>query len=344
MGLFYDRVSESLSLDSLRRDGIHQQQFVEDTPDFYPVVPSLADLLSSRTPQAIRELYARIEAPYMAQFGGGVERQLPKHIVAAVNYLNSRGWHTLRSRVIAAPAGGNAVYLYEASGNFKQDQLITTINARMNPRLTFTGSYTLGRANGDTDGAGTFPADSYNLSSEWGRAGFDVRHRVQFKGMYQAPWGFRLSPLLVATSGRAFNITTGSDLNGDTLFTDRPAFATDLTSPSVRITPFGVFDVAPLQGQSLIPRNYGEGPGLLSTNLRLAKSFKLGQEVKGKRDPMEITITALSRNVLNHPNVALPNGNLSSPVFGQSTALVAGGGGSSASGNRRIEFQLRLSF
>jgi len=70
----------------------------------------------------------------------------------------------------------------------------------------------------------------------------------------------------------------------------------------------------------------------------------LSKEAKGKRDPMELTITALSRNALNHPNVALPVGNLSSLLFGQSSALVSGGGGSSASGNRRIELQIKLSF
>ena len=58
---------------------------------------------------------------------------------------------------------------------------------------------------------------------------------------------------------------------------------------------------------------------------------------------MELTFTALSHNLLNHPNLTLPVGNLSSPLFGQSTGLVAGGGGN-ASGNRRIEFQLKLSF
>jgi hypothetical protein len=59
---------------------------------------------------------------------------------------------------------------------------------------------------------------------------------------------------------------------------------------------------------------------------------------------MELTFTALSRNLLNHPNLALPVGNLSSPLFGESTALVSGGGGNSASGNRRIELQVRVGF
>ena len=102
-GLFYDRVGENLSLDALRRDGVHQQQFVLDSPDFYPVVPSVSELLVNRVPQAIRALDGRIQAPSMAQMGIGVERQLPKNFVLAVNYLHSRGWHNLRSRAIRAP-------------------------------------------------------------------------------------------------------------------------------------------------------------------------------------------------------------------------------------------------
>jgi hypothetical protein len=349
VGLFYDRVSETLSLDALRRDGIHQQQFVLDSPDFYPVIPSPSELLSSRVPQAIREMDGHIQAPYMAQAGVGVERQLPKNLVLAVNYLHSRGWHNLRSRAIT-PTGSvaapdvTAIYLYEATGNFKQDQLVTSLTARVNPRISFNSSYTLGKANSDTDSATTFPADSYNLRPEWGRAGFDIRHRVQFSGSFALPLGLRLSPMLVATSTRPFNITIGRDLNGDTIFTDRPALATDLSRPSVIRTAFGAFDLAPMPVQTIIPRNYGVGPGLVSLNVRLAKTFKLGKEVKGKRDPMELTFTALSRNLLNHPNLALPDGNLSSPYFGESTALVSGGGGNSASGNRRIEFQCRLAF
>jgi hypothetical protein len=283
----------------------------------------------------------------MAQMGVGVERQLPKNLVLAVNYLHSRGFHVLRSRDITAPGSTSApdvsaVYLYESSGIFRQDQLVTSLNARMSAKISFNGSYTLGQAHSDTDGAGSFPADSYNLRPEYGRAGFDVRHRVQFSGSFAMPWGLRLSPMLVATSTRPFNITVGRDLNGDTLFTDRPAFATDLSRPSVAHTAFGVFDLAPLPGQTIIPRNYGVGPGLVSLNIRLAKTFKLGKEAKGKRDPMELTFTALSRNALNHPNLTLPDGNLSSLYFGQSTALVSGG--SSASGNRRIELQCRLAF
>jgi hypothetical protein len=347
-GLFYDRVSESLSLDALRRDGIHQQQFVTDSPDFYPLIPSLAQLLGSRTPQAIRELDSRMRAPQMVQMGAGMERQLPKSLVISVNYLHTRGWHNLRSRNVTAPlaysqAGPTAIYLYEASGVFRQNQLIASLNARVSPKLSFTGSYILSKASSDTDGAGTFAADPHNLRPEYSRAGFDIRHRVQINGVVSAPWGIRLSPFLVATSGRPFNITVGRDLNQDTLFTDRPVFATDFSRASVVRTAFGVFDLTPADGQSIIPRNYGQGPGQVSVNLRLARIFKLGEGGKGKRDPMELTISGQARNLLNHPNLASPVGNLSSPLFGQSVALT-GGGGNSATGNRRIELQIMFAF
>ncbi len=86
-----------------------------------------------------------------------------------------------------------------------------------------------------------------------------------------------------------FNITTGTDFNGDTLFTERPAFATDLnrqcnfgtaTNPNVRScvaqTTFGAFDLQPISGQTIIPRNYGRGPEFFVVNLRAAKEFGFG--------------------------------------------------------------------
>jgi hypothetical protein len=188
------------------------------------------------------------------------------------------------------------------------------------------------------------------LKPEYGRAGFDVRHRVQFNGSFAAPWGLRLSPLLIATSGRPFNITLGRDINGDTLFTDRPAFATDMKRLSVVRTSFGTFDLAPQAGQTIIPRNYAEGPGQVAVNLRLAKTITIGENASkagGKssgRDPYEITFSVSARNVLNHPNLALPVANLSSPLFGHSVGVGGNSGGSSAAGIRRLDLQVRFNF
>jgi hypothetical protein len=89
-----------------------------------------------------------------------------------------------------------------------------------------------------------------------------------------------LNPIVIANSGRPFNITIGRDLNGDTLFTERPALAGDLTDPGVRVTPYGNFDVTPSAGQEIIGRNYATGPSFFVVNLRASKSFGFGAALR----------------------------------------------------------------
>jgi hypothetical protein len=142
----------------------------------------------------------------------------------------------------------------------------------------------LNYARGDTDGAGTFPANSYNLSSEWGPTMFDVRHRLFLGGAVSAPFGVSFNPFVTASSGRPFNITTGRDNNGDTIFTDRPAFATDPNAPGVTNTPWGLFNPNPQPGETLIPRNYGRGPNQFSFNLRMSRTWGFGSRGESSAD------------------------------------------------------------
>jgi hypothetical protein len=62
----------------------------------------------------------------------------------------------------------------------------------------------------------------------------------------------------------------------------------------------------------------------------------------GKR--YNLTLSASARNLLNYVNLAPPDGNLSSPYFGQSLALASGFGGANSVYNRRIDLQLRFMF
>jgi hypothetical protein len=101
-----------------------------------------------------------------------------------------------------------------------------------------------------------------------------------FGGSIAAKWGISLSPMFQFNTGSPFNITTGRDTNGDTLFTERPAFATDVNAPGVIRTRFGNFIQNPGPGDVIIPRNYGRGPSNYSLNLRLGKSFGFGPETE----------------------------------------------------------------
>jgi hypothetical protein len=68
----------------------------------------------------------------------------------------------------------------------------------------------------------------------------------------------------------------------------------------------------------------------------------------GKRYSFTLTVSA--RNAFNHVNLAPPSGILTSPFFGQSTALAGGGGAgfgggnAAAAGNRKVEIQARFQF
>ncbi len=338
-GLFYDRLSESLTLDALRQDGLRQQSFLIPNPGFYPAIPSTASLLGSQQPQTIRQTDPNWQAPMLLQAAIGLERQLDKGITMASNYIHSTGTHALRSRVLPYSQPGS-LYFYETSGVYRQDQWITNVNAKVSAKLSLNSFYAYGNARSNTDGAGSFPANPADTSQEFGRAGFDIRHRFNFNGTWSPKWGLRFSPFLTITSGRPFNITTGTDLNGDGIYNDRPAFATDLTRSSVVRTAYGNFDVSPLAGQRVIPRNFADGPGQIAANIRIYKAFNLGHP-KPKEDPRQITVSMNARNILNHPNLAQPTGNLSSLLFGQSTSLAAGQG---VSGTRRIDLQVKFSF
>lgn len=372
-GIFFDRFSENYSLSAQRFNGLNQQQFIStDTAilDLFPNAPSGEMLTSFAVPQTIRRVATDLRAPYMMQSALSVERQLPRNTTLAVSYISTRALHVLRSRNVNAPVISFAqpgtvpiatipsselgnIYEYESSGIFKQQQLILTLSSRFNPKLSFFATYAFNKADSDTDGAAFFPADTYDLSGEFGRAALDVRHRFNLSGSYQMPWKVGLTTLLVMRSGGPFNITTGTDSNGDTIFTERPAFATDLSRPGVVQTRFGAFDLKPLPGQTIIPRNFGSGPSFFGMNLGINRTFSFGDaptSAKGaaagqkKEKLYKLIFAAYIYNVLNHTNPAAPIGNLSSPLFGQSNQTSTEASFSNATSNRRVMLRMTFTF
>ncbi len=287
-GMFYDRFQQNLTLQASRFDGKRQQQYFVPNPDFYPSIPSLSTLAGNVQTTTQRVVDSNLRAPYIAQLVFGVDRQLPKSTTVSVNFINSRGVHMLRTRNINAPLPGTNtlpygnignVYQYESTGFLNQRQLMINFNTRFNPRVMLFGFYMLGRANGDTDNVGSFPANTYDLSTEYGRTSFDVRQRFLIGGMLRPKWGkISLAPFIMASTGAPFNITTGRDANGDTVFSHRPSLATDPNAPGVVSTRFGLFNLNPAPGDQLIARNFGQGPGQVTANLRVSRTWSFGSK------------------------------------------------------------------
>jgi hypothetical protein len=305
-GIFYDRFNENLTLQTIRFNGINQQQYLITSPARLDQVifnldgtvvnaPTPAELAAFAQPQNIRLSADDLESPYTMQGVISVERQLPYRFTLATTFVSSRTLHMFRSRNINAPLPGtfiplvqcsgirpfntcNNFYEYESTGRLNQNQLIISVNNRLNPNFSLFANYILGKASGDTDGAGTFPADSYDMSREYGRSSFDVRHRFVIGGSFGAPWKLRLNPFIIANSGRPFNIITGTDSNGDRQFTERPSLAPAGAACSniIVCTRFGNFNLNPGPNDEIIARNYGNGPGFFTVNLRVSRTFGFG--------------------------------------------------------------------
>ncbi len=278
-GIFYDRFGQNLIMQAERLNGIAQQQFIIPGPSF-PALPPLSTLTA--TPTTTYSIGQGVRAPYTIQAAASVERQITKTSTLSVSYIHSQGVHQLLSvNTNALTPGATPAFQYISEGAFKQNQMIASFNMRASTKITIFSFYSLSYANSDASGAASFPTNPTNIAADYGRAAFDVRNRLFFGGTMALPHGFRLSPFMIFNTGAPFNIITGTDLNGDSIFNDRPAFATSSTlAANLRSTQFGDFDIAPTPGQARIPVNIGNSPGQFTLNLRFSKTIGIGPKLE----------------------------------------------------------------
>jgi hypothetical protein len=393
-GIFYDRFGQSQVLQALQLNGINQQRYVVNQPDFFPDIPPVNTLLSYATFPTIYQIDPRLHSPYTIQAAVSIERQISSSLRTSVTYINSHGVHQLLTNNINAPLPGTYdpadpssgdrpfgnvgnIYQYESVGIFNENQVIANFNLRTRSNVSLSGYYTLSYANTDSDGG--FPSNPYNIRADYGPASFAIRNRFFLRAFFGLPYGIEFSPFMVVNSGRPYDITIGQDLNGDSIFNDRPALAApSATGPSIVGTQFGTFNIVPALGETVIPVNYLTGPGQFSMSARLSKTFGLGKVAEGggggsrggyrrrggglggrglsgggdagpsgrssaESHRFQIEVGTMVRNVFNKVNLGTPVGNLTSPLFGQSTSLAGGyfGGGAA---NRSINLFMRFNF
>src|SRR5262249_12423343 len=120
------------------------------------------------------------------------------------------------------------------------------------------------------------------------------------------------------------------------------------TGPSMKYTTqFGCFDLQPAPGTPTIQRNYARGTGSANLSIRLSKTWALlRNETPGTAAPNKYSLTlgVYAINPLNHPNFGTPNGNLSSPFFGQALYLQNAFSPGNATYNRKLTLQAQWTF
>jgi Carboxypeptidase regulatory-like domain len=309
-GIFYDRFQITQMLQATHLNGSNQTQYVINNPSStcypgldQPLTVSVPDCVGSSSTSTLLsakyEVSPRLHAPGTLQSAISAERQVTKSATVALTYLNSRGFDQFVTINDNAPYPGTPcypdcptptanLYQYVSEANFKQNQLIVNSNIRVGSRLQLFTYYTLNYANSDTSGVSSFPSNSHNISQDWGRASFDVRHRLFLGGSVGLPYLFRFSPFMIVGSGSPYSLNSPLDLNGDSQYNDRPSLASSTTcatatqsatDPYIYCTPFGTLDTSGATG-TLLPVNSETGPNHFVMNFRLTKTIGFGASTK----------------------------------------------------------------
>ncbi len=378
-GMFYNRFPEGNVLQLTRFDGVTQQQYIVTSPDFYPTIPPLTALTGSQTLPTVYSIAPNLRSAYTMQGVVTVERQITRIANVSVSYQSYRAVHRVLTNSINAPLPGSIItsnpngtrpfgdvgnnYQYQSASDYRGNFLSANLNVRSGAKLTIFGYYGLGYAQANAvPGLGGFTSNPYNLSQDYGRPTGQTRHFLNVGGTMALPYAMRLSAFITAQSAPPFNITLGTDLNGDSILNDRPSFATSQTPPQNLVaTPYGDFDTAPAVGVTPIPINYGLGTSRVSVNLNLGKTFAFGGVAARPpaaggagapggaggpaRGPQRysLTFSVNARNVFNKVNLGIPVGNLTSPLFGTANSL-AGGPFTTGAAVRRVDLQLVFAF
>jgi hypothetical protein len=299
-GIFYDRAGDSAIHDVLRSREDKLQRYIIVDPSF---PDPFAGGSAESEPRSIVVLAPDLQTPYTLQYGAGIERQLGKSASIAVNYLGSRGYHLFRSHDINAPppptylarpdATFGQVRQIESTGRQNVQSVQILARGRFAKWAQGTIQYNLGRAYNDTGGINALPANNYDLASEYGRADFDQRNRLEslMQLKFNSWTNFGLSVSMA--SGKPYSLLTGTDPFNTGQSNARPPGVT---------------------------RNTQDGPGYASVDLRWSREFRIGEK-KGNGAPV-FSVGVDAFNILNRVNYVAYIGTLSSPFFGEAVAAL----------------------
>jgi hypothetical protein len=365
-GRFFNRVPPFFTQNAAHFNGVNQQQYVVMNPDFYlQSIPTLDTLQAQKQPLTTWRLDSHERSMDLSVLALTVERQLGKTTTISGNYLHVIFHHTSMNINLNTPLPGTFIpgqpdsgvrpygndagnlFAYEPEGDFIENVAWVTVNQKVGKGVSLGVNYQYLNVRGDTSDT-PWPSNPYNLRQDYGRISWARPQNFNLYGTLMAPLKIQFNPNVVIASGAPYDLTTGTDFYGTTIANARPAFATDLSRPSVVFTRFGAFDTNPMPGQTIVPRNYLTATGMWNINMRVGRTFQLGKlkpvpnGAKSNGDRRyNINFNVEVNNIFNHLNQGGWVGNLASPLFGQSTSIYLF---RDTSNNRRVQFGTQFNF
>jgi hypothetical protein len=293
-GLFYDQVLLIISSNALRAATVTQTLFANPGyPDPFGPNPRRAGSINLSVPSTT-VLAPGMETPVTRQLSIGL-RQMRGLFALTVDGVWARGRELLRSIDLNYPAlespgrprpdpAFQRILTRDSNGNSWYRGLQVGLRKRHSSRHSYAASYTWARAERDTEDWEFLAQDQRNFAAERGPASSDARHRLSTSTNVDLPFALRWTTLITVRSAFPYNITTGSDNNGDLAVNDRP--------PGVS-------------------RNSERGAAAWQIDLRLSKVVALGRH--------RVELLAEAFNITNQPNWTAFDGSIANATFGKPT-------------------------
>jgi outer membrane receptor protein involved in Fe transport len=308
---------------------------------------------------------------YVQQYNLTLQQDLGRGYVVSAGYVGALGRKQVAdTNVNLALPGPGAVNprrpFFGAFPNVQNITLQTTdtisnyhaLQAQLERRyangLSLSSNYTWGRVIDDTQavaggkpGSGPYPQLPNNRRLERGNSDIDIRHRFALLANYELPFfrrqngaagiilgGWQVNGVWVMSTGAPVTVANGA-ARANTGGGDRPnrladgRLSGDLSSPQ-RWFDTTAFAAQPLFSVGTAGRNILTGPPLRQIDFSLFKDFPLHETIR-------LQFRAEFFNILNRPNLGLPNTALGTAPFG--TISDTGN-----YGPRQIQFALKLLF
>lgn len=345
-GIFHEWLESETYEQVLRVDGKRQQDLVIVNPG-YPD-PFAGGATQDVLPTSKYVLADDLVMPRRLMANVGISQRLSPQLGINASYSRIRGENRFRGRNLNAPLNGGRpdpsvgnVTQVEPTASFRGQTFVAGMNFQVPPRrIMLFANYAWLKQESDADGPFSLPANSYDLGAEWGPVPGVPRHSVS--GMFSAPLirNMRLSLSAGVRSGTPYNVTTGRDENGDTVFNDRP-FGVGRNTGRTEMTWEAGGRLSYAFGFGQRQAGGGGGPHGAPAVIIQRIGGPGGSEINGsfgggaddKRIRFELFVSG--SNIFNAVNRIGYSGVMTSPFFGQATAAMPG---------RRVDLGVRVGF
>jgi hypothetical protein len=327
-GIFYDWLPTGTYEQSLRVDGVRQQELNVFNPSYpdpggFGTIPPINKYL----------LDAGYRMPRITRISGGIDQSFLRVNRVSMTYSYQQGTRLARGLNLNAavngirpdPAFRNIV---QAVSDAESRQHQVLVDGNLNPgamlpafkgplislkRTTLFINYQLTWLRNDTDGPFAIPATG-DLNAEWGPAANDTRQRMNIAFNNQIVRNVLVGLNVNASSGDAYTLLTGRDDNGDGIFNDRPAGVgrnTLRATGQTNVNLFLAYQIA-FGRQATLPPGIGVFGGGAAATVRTV-------DQSGGRYRVQFYIQG--QNLTNQSNYLGYSGTMSSPFFGRPTAV-----------------------